>query len=35
MALKNLVDNELEYETEAGYVVCDRLLGIWLRRLNG
>lgn len=31
--LDNLVDRELLYRTERGYVVYDRLFAIWLRRL--
>ena len=31
-ALKDLVDNDLLYQTDAGYVVYDRLFGIWLSR---
>ncbi len=31
--LENLVDRELLYRTESGYVVYDRLFAIWLRRL--
>ena len=34
-ALKDLVDNDLLYQTDAGYVVYDRLFGIWLSRSAG
>ena len=33
-ALKDLIDNDLLYQTDDGYVVYDRLFGIWLSRLN-
>ena len=32
-ALKNLVDGDLLYQTDHGYVVYDRLFGIWLSRI--
>jgi len=32
-ALKDLLDNDLLYQTDEGYVVYDRLFGIWLSRL--
>ena len=32
-ALADLVDNDLLYRTDDGYVVYDRLFGIWLSRL--
>ena len=31
-ALKKLLDNELVYQTENGYVIYDRFMGEWLRR---
>ncbi len=33
LSLKKLVDDELLYEMDDGYVVYDRLLGLWLARL--
>ena len=32
-ALKVLVDKDLVYQTSKGYIVYDRFLGLWLRRL--
>ena len=32
-ALKNLLDGDLLYQTDKGYVVYDRLFGMWLSRL--
>ena len=32
-ALKSLTDADLVYRTDAGYIVYDRLFGIWLSRL--
>ena len=32
-ALRNLLDGDLLYQTDCGYVVYDRLFGIWLSRL--
>lgn len=32
-ALKSLVDADLVYRTDSGYIVYDRLFGIWLSRL--
>ena len=32
-ALADLVDNDLLYRTDDGYVIYDRLFGIWLSRL--
>ena len=32
-ALKKLIDNELIYKSTAGYIVYDRFMAIWLRRL--
>ena len=32
-ALKSLADADLVYRTDAGYIVYDRLFGIWLLRL--
>ena len=29
-ALKKLIDNELVYKSENGYVIYDRFLGLWL-----
>ncbi|MDR1722941.1 MAG: ArsR family transcriptional regulator, partial [Tannerella sp.] len=29
-ALKKLTDNELIYKSDKGYIVYDRLLGLWL-----
>lgn len=31
-ALRDLVDNDLLYQTDEGYVVYDRLFGIWISR---
>ena len=31
-AIENLVGRELLYKSENGYMVYDRLFGIWLRR---
>ena len=31
-ALENLVDRELVYRTDSGYMVYDRLFSLWLRR---
>ena len=33
LSLKNLLEDELLYETDEGYVVYDRLFGFWLARL--
>lgn len=33
LALNKLIDDELLYETDDGYVVYDRLFGFWLARL--
>ena len=33
LALKKLLEDELLYETDDGYVVYDRLFGYWLARL--
>ena len=33
LSLKKLLEDELLYETEDGYVVYDRLFGLWLSRL--
>lgn len=33
-ALNDLVSNDLLYQTDSGYVVYDRLFGIWLSRLG-
>ena len=33
LSLKKLIEDELLYETDEGYVVYDRLFGFWLRRL--
>ena len=33
-ALKNLLDGDLLYQTDRGYVVYDRLFDIWLSRLS-
>ena len=30
-ALEVLLDKDLVYRTETGYVVCDRIFGEWLR----
>ena len=30
-ALKKLMDNELVYKSEKGYIIYDRFLGLWLR----
>ena len=32
-ALKDLVDGDLLYKTDGGYIVYDRLFGLWLSRL--
>jgi predicted AAA+ superfamily ATPase len=32
-ALKNLLDGDLLYQTDKGYIVYDRLFGMWLSRL--
>ena len=32
-ALKKLIDNELVYKTPCGYVIYDRFMGEWLRRM--
>ena len=34
-ALKKLIENELIYKSEKGYVVYDRFLGLWLSSNNG
>ncbi len=31
VAMKKLLDNELVYQTEDGYIIYDRLMGQWLR----
>jgi AAA+ ATPase superfamily predicted ATPase len=33
-ALKKLTDNELVYKSEQGYIIYDRLLGLWLSNKN-
>jgi len=33
--LENLIDRELLYRSEKGYVVYDRLFSLWLKRLGG
>jgi hypothetical protein len=30
-SLKKLIDNEIVYQTSAGYIVYDRFMGEWLR----
>ena len=32
-ALKVLVDKDLVYQSAKGYIVYDRFLGLWLKRL--
>lgn len=32
-SLKKLVDNELVYQTDKGYIIYDRFMGEWLRKL--
>ena len=34
-ALNDLRNRDLVYETDSGWVVYDRLFGLWLRRQNG
>lgn len=31
-SLKKLLDNELVYKSDAGYIIYDRFMGEWLRR---
>lgn len=31
-ALRKMLDNELVYKTDEGYIVYDRFMGEWLRR---
>lgn len=33
LSLKKLLEDELLYETDEGFVVYDRLFGMWLARL--
>ena len=33
LALEKLLEDELLYDTDDGYVVYDRLFGFWLARL--
>jgi len=33
-ALKKLMDNELVYKSEKGYILYDRFLGLWLRSIE-
>ena len=33
LSLKKLVNEEILYRTEGGYIVYDRLFGYWLRRI--
>ena len=34
MSLKKLLEDELLYEADKGYVVYDRLFGYWLERMG-
>jgi hypothetical protein len=33
-ALQRLIDNELIYKSEKGYIVYDKLMGLWLKRIS-